>query len=79
MDFSVFIHWKSPFPNLVVAGVFCIFNFISIRYKLANSVDPDQTPRSDLGLHCLCMSHLWNVWYIWVNSTLPLPFTLATI
>ena len=29
----------------------------------ANSVDPDQTPRSvasDLGLHCLPLSFLWN-------------------
>ena len=29
----------------------------------ANSVDPDQTPRSvasDLDLHCLPMSHLWD-------------------
>ena len=29
----------------------------------ANSVDPDQTPRSaasDLGLHCLPMSLLWD-------------------
>ena len=36
----------------------------------ANSVDPDQTPRSaasDLGLHCLPMSHVWNVRYKWVN------------
>ena len=30
----------------------------------ANSVDPDQTPRSaasDLGLHCLSLSHLFQV------------------
>ena len=30
----------------------------------ANSVDPDQTPRSavsDLGLHCLQMFHLWEL------------------
>ena len=30
---------------------------------MANSVDPDQTPRSaasDLGLHCLSMSLLWD-------------------
>ena len=32
-------------------------------YLNANSIDPDQTPRSaasDLGLHCLHMSHLWD-------------------
>ena len=37
----------------------------------ANSVDPDQTPRSaasDLGLHCLPMSHLWDARYKWVNQ-----------
>ena len=34
---------------------------------LANSEDPDQTPRSDLGLHCLPMSQKWDVRLIWVN------------
>ena len=37
----------------------------------ANSIDPDQTPRSaasDLGLHCLPMSHLWDVRHKWVNK-----------
>ena len=40
----------------------------------ANSVDPDQTPRSvasDLGLHCLPMSHLLDAghkWHKWVNA-----------
>ena len=36
----------------------------------ANSVDPDQTPRSeasDLGLHCLPISHLWHTRHNWVN------------
>ena len=36
----------------------------------ANSVDPDQTPRSavsDLGLHCLQMFHLWDAGHKWVN------------
>ena len=36
----------------------------------ANSVDPDQTPRSaasDLGLHRLLMSHLWDARHKWVN------------
>ena len=34
----------------------------------ANSVDPDQTLRSDLGLHCLPMSHLWDARPKLVNS-----------
>ena len=39
----------------------------------ANSVDADQTPRlaaSDLGLHCLTMSHFWEARrHKWVNPT----------
>ena len=38
--------------------------FIEMPVINANSVDPDQTPRSaasDLGLHCLPVSHLWDV------------------
>ena len=37
---------------------------------LANSVDPDQTPRSaasDLGLHFLPRSPKRDAWLIWVN------------
>ena len=36
----------------------------------ANSVDPDQTPHSaasELGLHCLPMSHLWDARHKLVN------------
>ena len=36
----------------------------------ANGADPDQTPRSaasDLGLHCLQMSLLWDTWYKWAK------------
>ena len=36
----------------------------------ANSGDPDQTPHSvasDLGLHCLPMSHKKDVRHIWVK------------
>ena len=39
----------------------------------ANSVDPDQTPRSaasDLGLHCLPMSLLWEIRHKWVKMFL---------
>ena len=37
--------------------------FIEIHVFSANSVDPDQTPRSaasDLGLRCFSMSFLWD-------------------
>ena len=36
----------------------------------ANSVDPDQMPHSvasDLGLHCLPVSHLWDARHKWVK------------
>ena len=35
------------------------------------TVDPDQMPcsvASDLGLHCLPMSHLWDTRHKWVNK-----------
>ena len=41
-------------------------------FLLANSEDPDQTPRSaasDLGLHCLPMSQKWDARLIWVKFT----------
>ena len=44
-----------------VWSVFIIAIFIGMHVINANSVDPDQTPRSAasyLGLHCLQMSHL---------------------
>ena len=51
--------------------VFIIIIFIEILVFNVNSVDPDQTPRStasDLGLHCLTMSLLWDAKLKWVNS-----------
>ena len=45
--------------------------FIYIPVLNANSVDPDQTPHSvasDLGPHCLPMSHFWDARLKWVKS-----------
>ena len=45
--------------------------FIDISVSNANSVDPDQTPRfaaSDLGLHCLPMSLLWDARHKWIKK-----------
>ena len=42
---------------------------IMIEHSLANSGYPDQMPRSvasDLGLHCLPMSHKKDARHIWV-------------
>ena len=47
--------------------------FIGISEINANRVDPDQTPRSvasDLGLHCLSVSLLWETRHKWVKVLL---------
>ena len=46
-------------------------SFVEISELHANSEDPDQTPRSvssDLGLHCLSMSLLWDARLEWVYT-----------
>ena len=62
MGWSTLFSRKSPFPILGLFGsVFFLFFFKFYLITLqANSEDPDQTPHdavSDLGLHCLPMSH----------------------
>ena len=52
--------------------------FIEIPVLYANSVGPDQMPRSaasDLGLHCLPMSLLWDARHNWVDSGVVLIFS----
>ena len=47
-----------------------VYHFIEIPEFNANSVDPDQimcSMASDLGLHCLPLSLLWDARYIWIN------------
>ena len=55
-----------------MSGWFLIITcLIEIPVLNANSVDPDQMPRSaasDLGPHCLSMSLLWDVRLNWVNQ-----------
>ena len=44
--------------------------FIEMAAYSANTVDPDQTPRSAasaLGLHCFPKSRLWDVRHKWVK------------
>ena len=71
MDSSTWTVWSSPFPVLGVSDQFVLLQcFIGIPVIDSNSVDPDQTPRSaasDLGIHCLQMSHLWDARHKWVN------------
>ena len=48
--------------------------FVEISEFYANKVDPDQTSRSaasDLGIHRLPMSLLWDARLKWVNITFP--------
>ena len=55
------------------SGVWCIFSILFCFeqiFLLANSEDPDQTPRSsDLGLHCLLRSQKWDAKLILVKTT----------
>ena len=49
--------------------VLIITMFFEMSVVNANSVDPDQTPHSaasDLGLHCLPLSHLQDARHKWV-------------
>ena len=72
MDSSISALWISPLPISGVSGYLNLLPcFIEIPEFNANSVDPDQTPRSaasDLGVHCLPMSLLWDAWRIWVKT-----------
>ena len=51
MDYAILINWMSP--------MFAFFFFgggggaFLNKFLLVNTVDPDKTPHSDLGLHCL--------------------------
>ena len=63
-------HWTGPFPIEGVSGYFLTLPYLKKIVFNANSVDPDQTPRSaasDLGLHCLPMSLLWDARHKWIN------------
>ena len=72
MEFPIIINWNSPFPFQGLLG--CMFRFYQNSNRTfckKNSGDPDQTPRSaasDLGLHCLSMSHKKDARLIWVKS-----------
>ena len=70
MDSSTITLWTDPFPikGCLVVVVFLLLCFKEIPVFNANSVDPDQMPHSaasDLGLHCLQKSLLWDTRHIW--------------
>ena len=77
LDSSILNLWTGPFQKEGMSGYFfiitCIITmFIQIPVFNANSVDPDQTPRSvsDPGLHCLSVSLLWDARHKWINILL---------
>ena len=77
MDATTSTIWRSPFLIERVSSWFCSLPcFVEISAFNANSVDPDQMPRSatvsDLGLHCLTMSLLWDARHKWVNMLIQL-------
>ena len=63
-------------------SVFCFFVVVFFYYLIieipvlnTNSVEPDQLPHSavsNLGLHCLQRSHLWDARLEWVKDLDPL-------
>ena len=57
---------------------FHYYQFFVEIFELANSADPDLTPRSvasDLGLRFLPMSLLWDAWHKWVKTKPAKPFS----
>ena len=71
LDSYAFTLRAGPFAIKRVSGQFLQLPcFIDNHVFNANSVDPDQTPRSaasDLDLHCLQMSLLWSARLKWVK------------
>ena len=72
MDSSISLFLTGLFPIYAVSGLFSMLPFIiEIPVFNANSVDPDQMPdfvASNLGLHCLPVSLLWDAMHKWVNN-----------
>ena len=72
IDSSTLTLWTSPLPIQGVSGKFLLLSCFEETSELnANSVDPDQTPcsaASDLGLHFLPMSLLFDARLKWVKQ-----------
>ena len=61
--YLISLDWSISSIYVVSGYILSLPCFIEIPLFSANGVDPDQTPRSaasDLGLHCLPMSLLWD-------------------
>ena len=74
MDSSTLSFWAGLFLKERVTSYFLLLLcFIAIPVFNANSIDPDQTPRSvasDLGQHYLLMSLLCDTEYKYVKKVL---------
>ena len=73
MDSCTVTLWSDTFPVERVSGLFLLLPYVIETPVLnANSVDSDWTPHSaasDLSLHCLPMSLLWEARHKWVNNS----------
>ena len=70
MNLPTLISRTSPFQILGVVGDIFHYSKILIEHSVSNCEDPDQTPQfvvSDLGLHCLPMSHVKDARLIWIK------------
>ena len=73
MEFPILINWTSPFPfEGLLGGIFHFYSNLNRTFcEQKVHGDPDQAPHSaasDLGLHCLPMSHKKDARLIWANS-----------
>ena len=72
IDSSTLIARTDPFLIEGVSGKFLLLSsFVEISYFNANSVDPDQMPRSavsDLGLHWLPIFLYWDARHKWIKG-----------
>ena len=72
MGSSILLSRTSPFIDFGVSSVLFHFYSISNRNSCKQTKDPDQTLHSvasDLGLHSLPMSLLWDARHNWINHT----------
>ena len=70
MGTSIITICIGPFQKMGVWSVLLLPYFTEIPRLNANRLEPDPTTRSaasDLGLHCLPMSLLWDATHIWVK------------
>ena len=70
-EFLTVINWTSSFPfEGLLGGIFHFYSNFN-RTLCKQTLENDQTPSSDLGLHCLPMSHKKETRLKWVNPYKP--------